>query len=155
MTTLTKEQLKAVHTGRTTNWKELGGIDAPIVLITVISGTGRGLVTELQDNIMDGSPYREDRIKVERQLDAVAALIPKSYGIIALSPAFPQAGLKALAIDGFAPEPQHVQSGAYSLSRPLLLVLQAHPPGQVKQFIDFMLGPEGQEIVTRNFVPVR
>jgi phosphate transport system substrate-binding protein len=155
VTTLTKEQLKAVYTGRITNWKELGGLDAPIVLITVIAGSGRGLVNELQDNIMDGAPYREDRIDVERQLDAVAALAPKSYGITAASPAFAQAGIKAVAIDGFAPEPQHVQSGAYLLSRPLLLVSQAHPPGEVKQFIDFMLSPEGQAIVARKFVPVR
>lgn len=104
---------------------------------------------------MDGAPYREDRIEVDRQLEAVAALVPKSYGTTAASPAFAQAGIKALAIDGFAPEPQHVQSGAYLLSRPLLLVSQAHPPGQVKQFIDFMLSPEGQEIVARKFVPVR
>jgi phosphate transport system substrate-binding protein len=116
VTTLTKEQLKAVYTGRIANWKEFGGVDAPIVLITVTSGSGRGLVNELQDNIMDGAAYREDRIKVERQLDAVAALIPKSYGITALSPAFPQAGLKALAINGFAPEPQHTIGGLSALT---------------------------------------
>jgi phosphate transport system substrate-binding protein len=155
LTTLTKQQLKAVYTGRVTNWKEVGGVDAPIVLITLILGSGRGLVTELQDNIMNGAAYREDRIEVERQLDAVAALVPEPYGITAASPAFVRPGIKALAIDGFAPEPQHVQSGAYLLSRPLLLVSQAHPPGQVKRFIDFVLGPEGQEIVARNFVPVR
>jgi phosphate transport system substrate-binding protein len=155
LTTLTKEQLKAVYTGRITNWKELGGVDAPIGLIMVNSGSGRGLVSELQDNMMDGAAYREDRMEVERQPDAVAALVTQSDGITAASPAFALAGIKALAIDGFAPEPQHVQSGAYLLSRPLLLVSQAHPPGQVKQFIDFMLSPEGQEIVARKFVPVR
>jgi phosphate transport system substrate-binding protein len=155
LTTLTTEQLKAVYTGRITNWKELGGVDAPIGLITVNSGSGRGLVSELQDSIMDGAPYREDRIEVELQREAVAALVPKLDGITAASPAFAQAGIKALAIDGFAPEPQHVQSGAYLLSRPLLLVSQAHPPGQIKQFIDFMLSPEGQEIVAHKFVPVR
>jgi phosphate transport system substrate-binding protein len=155
LTTLTREQLKAVYTGRITNWKELGGVDAPIGLITVNLGSGRGLVSELQDSIMDGAPYREDRIAVELQREAVAALVAQSDGITAASPAFALAGIKALTIDGFAPEPQHVQSGAYLLSRPLLLVSQAHPPGQIKQFIDFMLSPEGQEIVARIFVPVR
>ena len=155
VTTLTKPQLKAVYTGQITNWKELGGVDAPIVLITVIASAGRALITELQDNIMDGAPFREDRIEADRQLEAVAALVPKIYGITAASPAFAQAGIKALAIDGFAPEPPHVRSGAYLLSRPLLLVSQAHQPTQVKQFIDFMLSPEGQEIVARKFVPIR
>ena len=67
LTTLTKEQLKAVYTGRITNWKELGGVDAPVGVITVNSGSGRGLVSELQDSIMAGAPYREDRIAVERK----------------------------------------------------------------------------------------
>jgi phosphate transport system substrate-binding protein len=104
---------------------------------------------------MDGAPFREDRVETDRQLDAIAALVQKSYGITAASPAFAPASIKALAIDGFMPEPQHVQTGAYLLSRPLLLVSQARPPTQVKQFIDFMLSPEGQEIVARKFVPVR
>jgi phosphate transport system substrate-binding protein len=110
---------------------------------------------EFQRNIMDDAPYREDRKEFAQQSDQVTALLPELYGIIAISPAFAQTGIKAVAIDGFAPEPQHVQSGAYLLSRPLLLVSQAHPPSAVKQFIDFLLAPEGQEIVARKFVPIR
>jgi phosphate transport system substrate-binding protein len=155
VTSLTKQQLKAIHTGQLTHWNEVGRADAPIVCITQNWGANPAQMIEFQKNIMDAASYREDRKEFDRQPDQVTALLPEPYGIIAISPAFAQAEIKALAIDGFVPEPQHVQSGAYLLSRPLLLVLQAHPPGQVKQFIDFMLGPEGQEIVTRNFVPVR
>jgi phosphate transport system substrate-binding protein len=155
VTSLTKQQLKAIHTGQITNWNEVGGADAPIVCITQNWGASPAQMIEFQRNIMDGASYREDRQEFAQQSDQVTALLPEPYGIIAISPAFAQAGIKAVAIDGFAPEPQHVQSGAYLLSRPLLLVSQAHPPSAVKQFIDFLLAPEGQEIVARKFVPIR
>jgi phosphate transport system substrate-binding protein len=155
VTSLTKQQLKAIYTGRITNWHEVGGADAPIVCITMIWGDKRAQMTVFQEHIMDGAPYREDRKEVDRQADEVDALLPEPYGITLLSPAYAQPGVKAVAIDGFAPELQHIRSGAYVLSRPLLLVSQAHPPSEVKQFIAFLLGPEGQEIVARKFVPVR
>jgi phosphate transport system substrate-binding protein len=155
VTSLTKQQLKAIFTGRMTNWQEVGGADAPIVCITLDRGDKRAQVVVFQEHVMDGAPYREDRREVDQSSDVVATLRTEPYGISILSPAFASVGIKALAIDGFTPEPQHVQSGAYLLSRPLLLVSQAHPPSQVKQFIDFMLSPEGQEIVARKFVPVR
>jgi phosphate transport system substrate-binding protein len=132
-----------------------GGADAPVVCITQDWGAKPAQMIEFQQNIMDDAPYREDRKEFARQPDQVAALLQEPYGIIAISPAFVRPGIKATSIDGYAPEPQHIQSGAYLLSRPLLLVSQAHPPGQVKQFIDFMLSSEGQEIVARKFVPVR
>jgi phosphate transport system substrate-binding protein len=155
VTSLTKQQLKAIYSGRITNWNEVGGVDAPIVCIMRKGGIQRSLMAEFQENIMDGAAYRTDGKEVDRQADQVVALLQDPYGIIALSPAFVQPGIKAVAIEGFAAEPQHIQSGAYLLSRPLLLASQAHPPGQVKQFIDFMLSPEGQEFVARKFVPVR
>src|SRR2546427_1128565 len=52
----------------------------------------------------------------------LAALLSEPYGITAVSPAFARPGIKAVAIEGFLPEPEHVRSGAYLLSRPLLLV---------------------------------
>jgi len=155
VTNLSKQQLKAIFAGRMSNWQEVGWTDATIVCITLNRGEKRALMVEFQEHVMDDAPYREDRKEVDQSPDVVAALRTEPYGIAILSPAFTSASIKTLAIDGFAPERQHVQSGAYLLSRPLLLISQAHPPTQVKQFIDFMLSPEGQEIVGRKFVPAR
>jgi hypothetical protein len=91
---------------------------------------------EFQKNIMDGASYREDRKEFAQQSDQVTALLPEPYGIIAISPAFARPGIKVVSIDGYPPEPQHIQSGAYLLSRPLILVAQARPTTQAKQFID-------------------
>jgi ABC-type phosphate transport system substrate-binding protein len=48
-----------------------------------------------------------------------------------------------------------VRSGKYPLQRPLVLVSKQANEGVVKQFLDFMLSPEAQEIVARKFVPAR
>lgn len=152
---LTQQQLKAIYTGQITNWHEVGGADAPILCITLTQGDKRAQAMLLQERVMDGAPYSENRKEVDRPPDEVAALLTEPYGITTVSPSFARPGIKAVAIDGFAPEPQHIRSGAYLLSRPLLLVTPARPLSEVKQFIDFLLGPEGQEIVAHKFVPVR
>jgi hypothetical protein len=80
----------------------------------------------------------------------VATLLLEPYGIAALTQSFAQSGAKALAIDVFVPEPQLVQSGSYLLSRPILLVSQAHPPTQVKQFIDLISSPRDRRSSPEN-----
>jgi phosphate transport system substrate-binding protein len=155
LATLTQPQLKAIYTGRTTNWNEVGGPDARIVCITQIWGAKRAQMVEFQQQVMDGAPYRDDRREVDLQSDQVTALLAERHGITALSPAFARPGIKTVSIEGFPPEPRHIRSGAYLLSRSLLLVSPAHPKPDVKQFLDFMLSREGQAIVARKFVPVR
>jgi phosphate transport system substrate-binding protein len=155
VSSLTKQQLKAIYTGRLTNWYEVGGPDASVVCITQIWGEKRAQMIEFQEDVMDRVPYRNDRKEVDRQSDQVAALLVEPYRITAVSSASARSGIKAVAIEGFLPEPDHVRSGAYLLSRPLLLVSQAPPTSEVKQFIDFMVTPQGQEIVARTFVPIQ
>ena len=74
---------------------------------------------------------------------------------IDLSVARRMPGVKATLINGYAAEPNNIRSGAYVLSRPLVLVSVAHPPDEVNRFLQFMLSPEGQAIVARKFVPIR
>jgi phosphate transport system substrate-binding protein len=62
--------------------------------------------------------------------------------------------VRALAVSGALPQKEAVQSGAYTLKRPLSLIT-LRPTGNIQAFFDFMLTPEGQEIVGKNFVPVK
>src|SRR4030095_8719678 len=104
---------------------------------------------------MDGVAYREDRREVDRQPDQVAALLSEPQGITAVSLASARPALRALAIDAFPPDPRSVRSGASLLSRPLILVIPARPDPDARRFVEFMLSPEGQAIVAREFVTVR
>ena len=155
VTHLSKVQLKGIFTGRIRNWKEVGGKDLPLVIITQIWGGQRAQMVEFRDQILQGAAYREDRVEVDRQSDQVAALLSDPGGITAVSLAVARTGITALAIEAFPPDARSVRSGAYLLSRPLLLVTPEHPDPDVRRFLEFMLSPEGQAIVARKFLPVR
>jgi phosphate transport system substrate-binding protein len=155
VTNLSKAALKGIFTGRIRNWKEVGGKDGPIVAITNIWGAKRAQMVEFRDQVMDGVTYREDRREVDRPPDQVTALLAEPQGITPVSTAQGRPGIRAVAIDGFPPDERSVRSGAYLLSRPLLLVTPARPDPDARRFVEFMLSAEGQAIVARKYVPVR
>jgi phosphate transport system substrate-binding protein len=155
VTSLSKAALKGIYTGRIRSWKEVGGKDAPLVVVTQTWSARRAHMVEFRDRIMDGTAYREDRSEVDRQADQVAALLSEPRGITAVSLSVARPGIRALAIEGFSPDARSVRSGAYLLSRPLLLVTPARPDPDARRFVEFMLSPEGQAIVARKFFPVR
>jgi phosphate transport system substrate-binding protein len=152
---LTRRQLKAIYTGRVTNWKEVGGADAPIVPITGVTESGRALLIEFRQHVMDGLEYAPRRWEIDRLEDRVAAVASTPTAVAVVSLAFARPGVKAVAIEGYSPEPATVRSGAYLLSRPLLLIARTKARPAARQFMEFMLGAEGQQIVGRKFVSVR
>ena len=155
VTSLRKAALKDIFTGRIRSWKEVGGTDAPLVVITQIWGARRAQMVDFRDQIMDGAAYREDRLEVDRPVHQVSALLAEPHGITATSFVEARPGIRAVTIDGFSPDPRSVRSGAYLLSRPMLLVMPARPDPDTRRFVEFMLSPEGQAIVGRKFIPVR
>ncbi len=159
---LSKEQLKAIFTGKVKNWKEVGGKDAPIVPNTEIQGGKRATMEMFNELVMDKAPYaagfkeidlpRDQIIEVARQPNGIAT---PSLGLLAAVPPDVRSKVKAIFVDGVEPTDENVQSGAYLLSRPLNLATMGPPKGDAKAFIDFMLSPDGQAFVAKDFVPVR
>ena len=153
---LTRAQLKDIFTGRIARWSELGGADAPIVAITTRISDNRGQGVEFRDHAMDGLPYRADRREVDgAQAEQAAALAQEPLGIAVVSSSFQVPGIRAISLEGLHATAENVRSGAYMLSRPLVLVAPAHPAPDVRRFLDFMLSAEGQAVVARHFMAVR
>jgi len=159
---LTKEQIKGIFTGKIKNWKEVGGKDAPIRVNTEIAGEMRATRLAFQEMAMDKAPYgtgfkeidfpRDQIVEVAKDENGICSV---SFGLLAAVSADLRDKAKALNVGGIDPSDKNIQSGAYPISRPLLLVTNGLPKGNVKKFIDFMLSKEGQDIVNKNFVPVR
>lgn len=162
---LTMGQLADIFTGRITNWKDVGGKDAKIVILSreVNSGTH---VYFKEHVLRKGDPAGKEEF-------APAALLLSSSQAIAdevagNSSAIGYYGMGyisakqkpvAIAKDAASPyiEPTiaNVIDGAYPISRPLLLYTNGAPAGLIKKFVDFTLSKEGQEIVlATDFVPV-
>jgi len=159
---LTKEQIKGIFTGKITNWKEVGGNDAPIQPNTEIAGEKRATMLAFQEMAMDKAPYASGFKEIDFPRDQIVdvaknenSICSVSYGLLAAVSSDLRDNVKAVTVNGIEPSAANIQSGAYLISRPLLLVTQGLPKGVVKQFIDFMLSSEGQKIVAINFVPVK
>jgi len=159
---LTKEQIKGIFTGQIKNWKEVGGKDAPITPNTEIAGEKRATMQAFQEMAMDKAPYGTGFKEIELPRDQIVdtaknpnAVCSASYGLLASVSEDIRGKVKAVTVNNIEPSGKNIQSGAYLISRPLLLVTKGLPKDNVKKFIDFMLSKEGQDIVGKNFVPVR
>ncbi|MCD6363990.1 MAG: phosphate ABC transporter substrate-binding protein [Synergistetes bacterium] len=150
---LTIDQIKDIYVGRIRNWKELGGKDMKIIVISRDSSSGTYEVFE--HLVLKGTKIRKDALLMASN-KAVAMAVAKTPGAIGyVGLGYLSKSLKALKVDGVYPTLKTVIDGSYKLSRPLFMYTNGRPTGAVKEFIDFVLSPEGQRIVKeQGFVPI-
>ena len=163
---LTMDQLSGIFTGKIKNWKELGGRDAKIVVLSreVNSGTHvyfKEHVLRKGDSqskeeftpealLLPSSQAIADEVK--SNLDAIGyygmGYIGKDHKAVAVAK---QAGLAFVS-----PSVDNVISGDYPISRPLFMYSNGEPHGLVKNFLDYILSAEGQVLVSKmDFVPIK
>ena len=149
---LTLAQVRDIYTAKTVNWSGLKGKKAEIHIVAREEGSGtRSAFEEL---VMG-----EDRIVPEAivlpSYGAIREFVsrdPNAIGFISLGLVDHQQGLKpvkALRLDGVAPTRENIENGSYSLFRPFLFVMKGEPAGLARQFIDFTLSEEGQQILIK------
>ncbi len=151
---LTLEQMKKIYTGEINKWSDIGGSNKPIVVISrdVASGTFEVFKTK----VLEGKKTRADALMLASN-NAVATTVadtPDAIGYIGLG--YLSLTVKAIDIDGITPTNETVTSGEYKIARPLYMYTNGNPSGKVKNYIDFVLSSEGQDVVQEvGFVPVQ
>ena len=149
ITDLTLEQIRDIYTSQITNWYDLGGSDATIHIITREEGSGTRSAFE---ELVMGSRRITPKAIVQDSNGAVRQLVaddPNSIGFISLGLVdIGEKPVKALRLDGIVPSRESVIDGSYSLFRPFLFVVDGEPSGDVRKFIDYVLSPEGQRILS-------
>jgi phosphate transport system substrate-binding protein len=162
---LTLEQLARIFTGEISNWKELGGADEKIVVLSreVNSGTH---VYFKEHVLRRGNPQGKEEFAASALLlsssQAIADEIAQNPGAIGYyGMGYISAKQKPVLVAGDAkseyeaPTIENVISGKYPISRPLFFYLNGKPQGMIKDFVDYCLSKEGQDIVLKtDFVPV-
>jgi len=151
---LTIEQIKQIYTGEITNWKEVGGEDAPIVVVSREEGSGtRGAFTEIT-KVMSKNEAGEEidsttkDALVQGSTGAVmqtVATTPNTIGYVSLGSLSDT--VKAVKVEDVAPSNETVLSGEYKISRPFLYVIGGELTEAAQLFIDFIMSEEGQAIV--------
>ena len=163
---LTIPQLADIYSGRITNWRDVGGEDRPIVLLSRESNSGTYMYF-LEQVVRQGSSDCEDLFS------ANALLMPSSEGISSEVRQNPNVigydGLgyvtpdqKVVAVSTgpgspyVVPSAETVVDGSYPIARPLYMVTRGEPAGAVADYLAWIRGPQGQAIVSQlGFVPLQ
>ena len=155
---LTQEQIKAIYLGDVTNWKDVGGPDAQIVLYSRENSSGTYVF--VKEHVLENGDFAATAQTLPGTAAVVNAVAKEKYGVGYGGAAYAK-GVKELKVigsdgQGYLPNAENVKAGKYPLSRPLYMYTRAAPAGDVKKFIDFCLSGEGQGIVTKvGYYPIK
>jgi len=144
---LTTQQIRDIFNGNITNWKELGGADAPITVVSREAGSGTRSSFE---EIVDSVRLRKDALIQDSNgtIRETVANDPNAIGY--LSHGLINEKIKALKVDGQVSSEESIIAGKYKLVRPIFLLVKGNPAGDIKEFLDYILSAEGQQTIKEN-----
>ncbi len=156
---LTMDQLKAIYNGMITNWKDVGGPDTKIILYGRENSSGTYVF--FKDNVLAGGDFAPTMQTLPGTAAVVNAIANDKNGIgfggaaygkgIKFCPLSENAGSPA-----YEPTEANIKNSSYPLSRYLFMYLRGKPTGAIKDYIDWILSPEGQKLVADvGYFPVR
>jgi phosphate transport system substrate-binding protein len=151
---LSIEQVQSIFTGIATNWKDIGGPDTEIVVVSREEGSGtRAAFEELV--MGEGNLITENALLQQSngQVRTTVSTTPDSVGYLSFG--FLDDSIKGVPIDGVAPTVANVKNGSYPIFRPLNMLTKGDPNELSKAFLDFILSPEGQTIVSEDYITVK
>ena len=152
---ISKDQLAQVYSGAVTNWKDLGGADAPIVLLGRDSSSGT--YAFIQDEVLGKTVLYAKSMRSLQSNQAIVDEVgknPNAIGYVGLG--YENSTIKALTVGKVASSVATVLDGTYPLSRDLNMISNGAPTGSAKAYIDWILGADGQKIVAdQGFVPLK
>lgn len=151
---LTIEEVKSIFVGEITSWEKFTGQKKAITVVVREEGSGtRGAFQEM---VMGKSRISSKAI-VQDSNGTVREIVsrdPNAIGFISLG--LVNESVKALALNGVKPTGQAILNREYRLVRPFLLLTKEAPSGLVKEFIDFVLSEEIQELIHKEgLIPVK
>lgn len=144
---LTLEQIAKIYTGQITNWKEVGGGDAEIVLIGREAGSGTRDGFESITGTKDSCKYRQELTSTGDVITTVAGN-PNAIGYASLASV--KDSVKALSVGGVAPTEATVSDGTYAVQRPFVLVTKegAELSAAAQLFFDYATSKDAAEIIS-------
>lgn len=162
---LTLDQLAGIFTGKISDWKEVGGKDGKIVILSreVNSGTHVYFKEHVlrKNNPNSKEEFAPSALMLSSSQAIADEVVQNSNAIGYYGMGYISSKQKPIMVakdekaECEAPAIENVINGKYPISRPLFLYTNGEPQGLVKKFIDFCLSKEGQGIVLKtDFVPI-
>ena len=148
VTNLTKDQVAKIYMGEITNWNEVGGADAPIVVVSREDGSGTRTATEelvgFTEKLKPDATIKEGNGNVQ----TTVAGNPNAIGYVSLT--FVDKTVTPVNFDGVKASVDNVLNKTYTLSRPFIAMYdETKVDDATLAFLDFIMSPDGQKIVTK------
>ncbi len=158
VTQLTFDQLRGIYNGSISNWKDVGGEDKEIVVISRDSSSGT--YEYFKEEVLQEDEYRADALTQPATGGIVGEVSQNTNAIGYIGIAYLDDSVKALNLDSGngseAPTSENILNGAYPLSRALYFYTNGEPAGLTKEFTDFVLSEKGQSLVTEvGYIPLK
>lgn len=144
-------QIKDIYMGKITNWKEVGGPNAKIIVYGRENSSGTYVF--FKDHVLEGADYTSSMQSMPGTAAVVNAVTKDKNGIGYGGAAYGK-GIRFLKVKkdanspAYEPTEENVKSDKYPVSRYLYMYLRNKPTGALKEYIDWTLSPEGQKIVS-------
>ncbi len=149
---ISMETARAIYAGKTANWKELKGNDAPIKVFLsrptkglsgVESSTRKMILNGVEPPKTPNTSFMASTAIVEQMVEKT----PEGFATTGFSSARKR-DVKLLKVSGAAPSKENIVAGRYPLKRPLFLVVPKNPKPEVKKFVEFVLSKKGQRLIS-------
>lgn len=143
---LTMDQIKDIYTGKITNWKEVGGKDADIVVVSREDGSGT------RDGFQEIVGFESEELTGDAQISDGSGNIKTTVqgnenAIGYISFGYLDDSINSVKIGGVEPTEENVYKDKYPISRPFLLVTKGEATDDAKAFIDYILSDDGQKTI--------
>ena len=144
---LSLETIAKIYTGEITNWSEVGGNDVEIVLIGREAGSGTRDGFESITDTEDACQYRQELTSTG---DVITTVSQNPGAIGYASVASVKETVKALTVDGVAPNEETIKDGSYVVQRPFVLVTKADAKlsEAAQKFFDYITSADANDIIS-------
>ncbi len=150
---LSVDQLSQIYQGKITNWKEVGGDDLEIVVVSRDSSSG---TFEAWGELVLKKGKVSPRAQLQASNGAVVQAVSKNkYAIGYIGLGYLDKSVKALKVNDVTASAKTAASKAYPVSRFLYMYTNGKPQGETAKYLNFVLSAEGQKLVEKEgFVPL-
>jgi phosphate transport system substrate-binding protein len=150
---LTTDQVRDIFNGKITNWKEVGGISAPITVVSREAGSGTRSSFE---QIITGINLKKDALIQDSNGTIRETVANDANSVGYVSHGLINEKIKPLKVDDQDCNTENIISGKYKLVRPIFLLVKGTLEGETKNFIDYILSDEGQQMIkSKGLLPAK
>lgn len=148
---ISMEEIKKIFEGEIISWKELGGPDERITVISREDGSG---TRDAFNEIVSIDDYIESALVCDSNGSIKSSVASKPHAIGYVSIGIVDDAVNALKVDGIEPTANNVKNGEYKVQRNLLLLTKGEVSPESQEYLNYLMSDEGQNIVAEQYVPV-